>query len=178
MLISGINDLIDSDNDMFLTFNYTSTLQDLYNVVDVCHIHGKQGSKIYFGHGNSEDYTESYMSNHTGSENNLSELDDALRKNTKEALSSNKHFFERIDKSIEHIYSYGFSYSDVDLIYIKEVIKRLNSENAIWHLYKRNSEVKTIEGLREYKNILKKCGFKGEVKSFSFKHVITLERIG
>ena len=37
--------LIKSD-DLFLSFNYTITLEYLYRVKDVCHIHGVQGGKL------------------------------------------------------------------------------------------------------------------------------------
>lgn len=38
-----------------------------------------RGGDIFFGHGNTEDYTGKYMSEHIGSENALTELDDLLR---------------------------------------------------------------------------------------------------
>jgi hypothetical protein len=160
--------LIDIENDMFLTFNYTKSLQDLYYVENVCHIHGKQGSKIYFGHGNTTDYTEKYMSNHIGSENYLTQLDDALRKNTMEALAGNNVFFEQITPDVKHVFSYGFSYSEVDMIYIRDIVRRMDSENVVWNLYKRNNEVKTIEELERIKKKILNCGFKGEVKTFDF----------
>ena len=45
-----------SDNDLFLTFNYTKTLEVVYNIPkqNICHIHGQQGEEIVFGHGQKE----------------------------------------------------------------------------------------------------------------------------
>ncbi|NTW72695.1 MAG: hypothetical protein HGA49_10720 [Eubacteriaceae bacterium] len=48
--------LIDNKNDLFLTFNYTLTLENLYDAKNVCHIHGRQCEKILFGHGNYKDF--------------------------------------------------------------------------------------------------------------------------
>ena len=44
---SSFSTLLKSD-DIFLTFNYTETLEDLYEVNEesVCHIHGRQGENI------------------------------------------------------------------------------------------------------------------------------------
>lgn len=40
-----------SDRDMqFFTFNYTKTLQKLYGIKKVIHIHNRVGQKLIFGH--------------------------------------------------------------------------------------------------------------------------------
>lgn len=162
---SSFEELIEIDRDLFFTFNYTRTLQELYNAEIVCHIHGNQGGKICFGHGNDKNYYEDYESSHIGSESNLSELDRTLRKDTKKALYDKKIFFDKLN-DITHIYSYGFSYSDVDLIYIKSIIERIDSQNTIWNLHQKDSGVNTISKLKEMEIILIRNGFKGEIKRF------------
>lgn len=161
-----LNDLFGSEEDLFLTHNYTDTLEAIYGAVNVCHIQGRQDDEIYFGHGNNEDYTESYMSSHAGSESNLSELDDALRKDMNKALREANPFFNQIDNNTENIYSVGFSYSEFDLIYIREVIKRINSTNATRFLHKRNSKPDTIGNLISYESQIRKCGFRGKITTF------------
>lgn len=117
--------------DIFLTFNYTETLEEVYGVNKdrICHIHGKQGENILFGHGNTRDYTDEYMEKNIGSESSLTELDNFLRKETEQALIEHKYFFDGIDDTIREVYSIGFSYADVDLIYIKKYVK-----NWMWML--------------------------------------------
>ena len=114
--------------DIFLTFNYTDTLEKVYriNKESVCHIHGKQGEDILFGHGNTKDYTDEYMGKNIGSENALSELDNFLKKDTKRALKEHECFFDGIDDTIKEVYSIGFSFADVDLIYMKEICRKLS----------------------------------------------------
>ena len=148
---------------MFLTFNYTETLEEIYQVPreNICHIHGKQGEEIYFGHGDSRDYTEEYMSKYIGSENALTELDGLLKKDTEQALKKSKKFFDKIDGTIDEIYSIGFSYSDVDLVYIKEICSRI-SDNVIWYINDFDPE-KTIEYIEK----IRECGFDGMVRSFN-----------
>lgn len=116
---------------MFLSFNYTSTLEEIYNVGSICHIHGIQNSDIFFGHGNDEDYTEYYLSHYIGAEDELRELDVRLRKDTAKAIQVNKPFFELMQDRVKNIYSYGFSFSDVDLPYIQEICKCVYTKSSI-----------------------------------------------
>ncbi len=158
----GFISLIES-KDIFLTFNYTETLEEVYgiNKDNICHIHGKQGRDIFFGHGNTEDYTDEYMSKNIGSENSLSELDNFLRKDTKQALKEHKAFFDGIDDTVKEVYSIGFSFADVDLIYIKEICRKL-SVDVVWYLNDFNpSDIPMFQAK------LRKCGFKGRFATFS-----------
>lgn len=158
----GFLSLIDSE-DMFLTFNYTETLEDVYgiNKQSVCHIHGKQGENIFFGHGNTKDYTDEYMRKYIGSEYSLSELDRFLRKDTNQALEEHKDFFAGIDDAIKEVYSMGFSFADVDLIYIKEICRKLSAD-VVWYL----NDFKPSD-IPIFQTKLRKCGFKGRFATFS-----------
>lgn len=154
--------LIDKEKDLFLTFNYTKTLEKLYNSKNVCHIHGEQDGKIYFGHGDKTDHTEYYERNHIGSGDTLCALDEQLRKKTEDALIDNQWFFNSIDHEVSEIYSFGFSFSDVDLVYLKEILGRLDTKNLTWHLndYSYPTEI------NRYKNIITNCGFEGEFSTY------------
>lgn len=159
---SGFLCLIEPD-DIFLTFNYTATLEEVYGINEdrVCHIHGKQGENILFGHGNIKDYTEVYMSKNIGSENSLSELDNFLKKDTNQALIEHKYFLDDIDDRIKEVYSIGFSFSDVDLIYIKEICRNLSAD-VVWHLNDFN-----LSDVPIFQTRLRECGFKGRFATFS-----------
>lgn len=149
--------------DIFLTFNYTETLEEVYGVNKdrICHIHGKQGENILFGHGNTRDYTDEYMKKNIGSESSLTELDNFLRKDTEQALIEHKHFFDGIDDTIREVYSIGFSYADVDLIYIKEICKKLDVD-AVWYLNDFS-----LTDIQIFQKKLKECGFRGNFATFS-----------
>ena len=154
--------LIES-KDIFLTFNYTETLEKVYGVNEdrICHIHGKQGEKILFGHGNTKDATDEYMRRNLGSEKALTELDNFLRKDTKQALREHKHFFDGIDDKIREVYSIGFSFADVDLIYIKEICKKMTAD-VVWHLNDFSSD-----DIPSFQEKLEECGFKGSFAIFN-----------
>ena len=55
-----------------------------------------------------------------------------LRKNTSKALSDNYNFFERIS-GVRKIYSYGFSFSNVDMIYLEEICKHIDPNKVRWY---------------------------------------------
>ncbi|MDL4840350.1 bacteriophage abortive infection AbiH family protein [Aquibacillus rhizosphaerae] len=155
-----------NDGDQYLTFNYTETLEMVYDIhpENICHVHGKQEEEIFFGHGNKEDYYESYMQSNIGSENGLSSIDRQLRKETEKALKYKFYFFENLaDADITNIYSYGFSFNEVDAIYLEEICKRINTVNVIWHF--NDFDIWNVD---QYKTYLKKCGFKGH---FNIYHI-------
>lgn len=158
--------LIDS-MDFFLSFNYTETLEQVYDVPEsqVCHIHGTQNSEIFFGHGSDEDRTEEYMQRHYGSQDGLFEIENALRKRTDIALQNNEAFFVSLtNANIEKIYSFGFSFSQVDRIYLWEICSRINTDKVTWYFNDYD-----IHNHEEYKEILKTCGFNGSFSTFHIK---------
>lgn len=159
--IEAFEKLIDKDNDLFLTFNYTRTLEKLYDAKKVFHIHGQQGGELIFGHGNSEDYYDHYIGKYTGSEYHISELQYELKKDTSKVIKQSKDIFQKLC-SLDEIYSYGFSFSEVDLVYIKEICSLSSTKNIRWYLNDYDSSK-----FEEFKDKIKKCGFEGKFDSFS-----------
>ncbi|MCL2630633.1 MAG: bacteriophage abortive infection AbiH family protein [Firmicutes bacterium] len=163
--------LIDKNDDMFLTFNYTATLQKLYGAKNVCHIHGKQNEKLYFGHGedgerdeydNDERFCPYGEKRFHGA--GLWALFSSLRKKTEDALIENRTFFNTLNTApVQRIYSVGFSFSDVDMIYLKEICRYLDTNKITWFLHDYNDK-KTRDGFIEK---IKRCGFNGKFATFS-----------
>lgn len=164
--ISGFKNIIDKDNDLFLTFNYTKTLEVIYNVKNICHIHGMISEKIYWGHGKNKYDTDSIQRKWFGAENYINKLQNKLKKDTQGAFLKNISFFRKLNiyAKREHmnIYSFGFSFSDVDLYYLKEIFSILETKNIKFHLYNFGSK----ETIDKYKNKILECGFKGEILIF------------
>jgi len=162
--IQSFSSLIDPKQDRFLTFNYTATLESVYGAQHVCHIHGEQGTELVFGHGNEEDYTEQYMTENIGSETALRQIDELLKKDTTSAIRQNKSFFEDLMKEpIDKVYSFGFSFSKVDEIYIKEICKSL-SQDVIWYLNDHNTPAER----KQHQQLIVSSGFRG---TFSTYHI-------
>lgn len=163
--IPSFSNLIHSQ-DVFLNFNYTETLEMVYQVKDenVCHIHGKCGENLILGHGREEkenEYTDN-MSYYTGAEGILSEIHYMLKKDIDKAISKHKNFFDLLLKNIDSIYSHGFSFGDVDQPYIKRICEIISTENVTWYLndFDKNQLPKFEEQLRA-------AGFKGKILTFS-----------
>ncbi|WP_257152566.1 bacteriophage abortive infection AbiH family protein [Bacillus sp. AFS059628] len=164
--IENFKTLIDNEDDYFLTFNYTCVLEDIYdaNEDNVCHIHGAQyscDSKMLFGHGHVRD---EYESLHIGATESLEKIHRLLKKDTNSALDSAEFFFDDLS-SVQEIYSIGFSFSEVDLIYIRRICEACNTEKCTWYLF----DYRYDETEEEYKRKIREAGFKGEFDIFSMK---------
>ena len=123
----------------------------------------KIGEDLVFGHGEDTSLYEKYERENIGTEQHLSDIDRALRKNVQMALKTHHSFFEMLGKiTIEKIYSYGFSYGKADLIYVQEIVKAL-SRNAIWHL---NGFDDRNDRNRDFESIIRSCGFRGAFGRF------------
>ena len=145
-----------SEGDAFLNFNYTQTLETVYGISDVCHIHGVVGDPdedIFFGHGDMEDFPESMAS--FGADWNLNQLKRDLRKDTTAALQRHWDFFEGLH-DVKSIYSFGFSFSPVDMVYIEEIARR--AKGATWYLNQY------ADKCTDSRSILEGLGFKVEVE--------------
>jgi hypothetical protein len=146
-----------------LNFNYTRTLEEIYGVQNVCHIHGVQGSseKLLFGHGEGRLYDEDNFSSYIGCEDGLEEIQFALRKDTDYALQKNLKFFEKIYNGFTEIYSYGFCFGDVDQIYLRKIFERSNTEKMFFYLHQYDKGKH-----KQQRDIIKKCGFNGGFSIF------------
>ncbi len=147
----------------FFTFNYTKTLQKLYEVKKVVHIHNRVGQKLIFGHGLDGNIGLYQNSNfNSGLCLSSSSLDDMIvsfRKDTVTQLKKYNDFFKNLNTSFDKVYSYGFSYGKVDSPYIKRIIASI-SPKTTW--YFTEFEASDIKSLRIKKIKLRRYGYKGE----------------
>lgn len=165
--LKNFNSIVNVE-DLFLTFNYTDTLEEIYDIKEesVCHIHGRENEEIFFGHGNDLDKTDRHMTKNIGSEDGLNEIQRQLRKRTDIALENQSDFFEKLEETfIDKIYSIGFSFSAVDTVYLDEICRSVDTENVVWYFndYKLDAKKRL-----QYEKLLIECGFKGE---FSKIHI-------
>lgn len=134
------------DDSFFITFNYTDTLIDLYEIAedDILFIHGraKKDRFLVLGHGKSnqqviqeaekdfdEDTEPAYVQTVQAIEQQLGKI----RKKTDKIIADNQSVFNSI-KQTDSIYAYGLSMSEVDTPYFKEIIRHINVSNVAWHI--------------------------------------------
>lgn len=132
-----------SGTDLFLTFNYTSTLQLVYGIdgENVLHIHGRSDTfdDLIFGHGammeEEPELDENGDSNRTmfsDAENAAKYPFYALQKQVNDIIDKNSIFFHSLD-GISTISVIGHSLNDIDLPYLEEVAR--NTKGAKWLVY-------------------------------------------
>lgn len=154
--------------DAFLNFNYTETLEMVYGIEaeKICHIHGKVGDKredIFVGHGEETDIEEPLQM--MGAASNFRELKQVLKKDTLAAYRKHMDFWNRLGLELESIHSFGFSFSDVDMFYIKKIANRVNAKNVIWYINKHDDELRNMD-CRKGKEMLEKIK---KIEKFGFK---------
>ena len=176
--------MIDSDN-YFINFNYTNTLECVYNIdyTHIYYIHGSQYHEdlLVLGHAgpvypsNYDEvngeliYSPSEQAAIDFSMDELIDLDDEkervhemLRKVSHESLLKLNKFLERYGSQINRIISFGFSYGEADMLYIRSIINYFNNTPGFeWLIRDRNSS-----GQDEIISKLTSNGFSGRVTLF------------
>jgi len=154
---------------LFLTFNYTSTLQRLYGVPErhVLHIHGKldgPASEIILGHGwqapaarrprpSNPDDPDDYDDRDTRVIDGERHITDYFRrtfKPTTEILERNKALFAQLGQ-VDQVWVIGHSVSDVDMPYF-EAVRRQVSPTARWTVSYYDADARAA--LQEQVNLL------------------------
>ena len=149
---------MDTNDSMFLTFNYTDTLETLYCVPEkrILYIHGKadRGDRLILGHGLTEgdirdrnaiqvppEYdTPEKMEEFFKSQGDLVQ-DETFDEVCKQLAGMQKPVGELLRKlllwlapmkDIEHIHIYGLSFSDIDMPYIEEIASQVDLTTVQW----------------------------------------------
>ncbi|PUA96394.1 abortive infection AbiH-like protein [Acidovorax sp. 107] len=145
-------------NAAFLTFNYTSTLGDLYAVPDahVLHIHGEarmQDSELILGHGwnptqrrslndrpDIEDIDTRLMEAHDI-------LDDYFSRTFKPSerlIREHQPFFDQLG-AVETVHVLGHSLSDVDIPYVQALLRVPSVAAAHWYVACRSEQERSMK---------------------------------
>lgn len=151
-------ELIGCDHSIFLTFNYTSVLENVYNISShkILHIHGGVSSisdiEPIMGHGNVDDISyhkkqaesaaEVFDEGTTSIHNAISDFIEIMHKDTHSIIITNKHFFEQLNQ-ISVVNILGWSIGDVDVPYLLK-IKNSVPADAQWNIYYYDSKSKEL----------------------------------
>lgn len=127
-------------SDVFISFNYTQTLQAVYSIDNdqIFHIHGavSENAELIFGHGLTitrqpelDESGDSLRTMFTDAEGNANIPLAKLQKPVHELISQYEQFFCNLN-GLQNIFVLGHSLSDVDLPYF-ELINQ-NNPDAAW----------------------------------------------
>jgi hypothetical protein len=177
---------INKKDGFFINFNYTKTLEDLYNIPSniISHIHGcvDIDENFIIGHGDKisenditdnitddlpddyvtiEDIKQYYENQYDPIEDNIKNVtidcvNTFLKKDVIGIIRRNYHIFEHIDE-IEEIYIYGWSFSNVDLLYLRTIMAiNKNLSNIKWAIsFFREGDKETVMKFLNKHNVLR-----------------------
>lgn len=125
---------------LFLTFNYTTVLQEIYNVNsnNILHIHGStEDCDLILGHGwepteTSNEYDEYDDHRVIEGQEIIQDYFERTFKPTATLIEQNQSFFDQLDQ-IERIVVLGHSLSDVDMPYFETIVVKTNHNKPFWH---------------------------------------------
>lgn len=135
------------DNALFLTFNYTETLESLYKIdsKNILYIHGKRNSrgKLILGHNKLKKYEKIPIQTdpfrvHADANKEIIDLINKEYKHVDGIISRHEEFFATLSQ-ISKVVVYGHSLSDVDMPYFEKVASSV-SPQASWEIYCYNDD--------------------------------------
>lgn len=146
-----------SSNDKFLVFNYTSTLEKLYGIQNVFHIHGDASKyqELIVGHG--YEYYEEINNDPLNDEayQVFEAIFNHYKKDTHTILDKNRSFFDSLS-DIDALYIYGFSFGNVDDYYFEFLFKNYNFKDLFLYVYEDDK-------YKEFLSKVRSLGFRGNI---------------
>lgn len=161
----------------FFSTNYTHTLEDVYHVQGVCHIHGEIDSgeansflqtgmfdinRLIIGHGNRELEILRQSPNSTSISSMIDKhANNYFKKPVGRCLEKNCEFFNSLG-DVDSIYSFGFSFSNVDMPYISNICGCIGDISKVtWYLNDYNPKEHEV-----FKEKILAHGFTGHFDTF------------
>lgn len=139
-----------SKTSKYLTLNYTETLEKCYGIPlhNVLHIHGSRldnEKKYIIGHNNHRDINEPMQDEdilfpYQNAYSSVIETMNGWIKNPQQRILLNKSFFSEL-KDIKGVCVIGYSYNEIDMPYLKEILSVI-SPDSCWVLGYHNDEDK------------------------------------
>lgn len=151
------NFINEENNDLFITFNYTLLLEEVYNIesYDILHIHGSidtYDTPPVIGHGDYQkieemkskalEYANVHMEKETSIYNAVHNFYERTFKDVKHYIQWNKNFFHKLNE-VEQVFIIGHSFGNVDLPYFKEILSHV-PKNTQWNVYYHKPEEESI----------------------------------
>lgn len=150
---------------LFLSFNYTETLEILYNIpkAKIRYIHGRRNSKdkLIVGHCNNIDGNDYLPKDPIIYEyqayRSIAKVVNDERKNVADIIFENNDFWKQLS-NIDKVVVYGHSLSYVDQAYFKQVANNIKPESE-WYfsIYYRNPQ-ELEEEVRKVSNMINYIG--------------------
>ena len=130
--------LFDLEDSSYISFNYTTTLETVYKIKHVWHLHGKFGETLIMGHNQTlgRTYTDpSEYGINLINEKFLKDYINRSRKNCHKIMASFPSiFYDQSIKETPEIYVLGHSLNTIDMPYFRR-IKKISGKEAKWNIF-------------------------------------------
>lgn len=141
-----------NNSDKYLTFNYTGTLEILYNIEDVCHIHGdiSKWQDPVFGHCDPGYPQKKYEDYEFNAYDIFRRIYESYIKDAATQIKRYKEFFDSI-KNVDEIYLFGLSFGEVDMPYFRYIFENCTKvKNVYLNVYNPDEFDEKAEKLKSY----------------------------
>ncbi len=139
--------LVNANKDVFINFNYTDTLEQVYGITNVLHIHGGVPScssvPPIMGHGNrylidyyirkAEKAGSEFIEWEASIDEAIVKYCKSLYKDTDAIIARNEKFFSSMG-DIDQVVCLGLSFGDVDIPYLERVLREVRPTTK-WMIY-------------------------------------------
>lgn len=146
------DNLVNNKNDLFMSFNYTNTLESIYGIDHVFHPHGGVPSCCeqtpIMGHGNkyiidyyrrkAKEAQEEFVEWYESICNATADFCESMYKDTDSIIRENDSFFSAIS-NVEKVVCLGLSFGDVDIPYLNRIQYEVPAETK-WIVYYYNED--------------------------------------
>ncbi len=140
---------------LFLTFNYTETLEHLYGIPseNICHIHNRvaQDETPIVGH-NTQFKMDEPIEMTLGEREEKKAMENTLnglKKQHNTNIRNNRYFFNQINQDIDTIVVYGHSVGDIDMPYFRYIKNHVNPEATWWISYLTEQDYENVKTLHK-----------------------------
>ena len=152
-------------NSLFLSFNYTDTLEKLYSIPQrqINYIHGRRccSNNLVVGHINNLNGNDSLSADpmiyEYAAYDNIAKVVNEQRKSISDIISNNARYWNNL-AGIRRIVVYGHSLSDIDFGYFMEIAKNVASNTQwLFSVYYNNPQERNRE-VKRVKDFINKLG--------------------
>lgn len=158
------SELVNNQSDLFINFNYTNTLESVYGIKDVLHIHGGiptcSITPPIMGHGNkylidlyrrkAKKAQEEFVEWEESICNAIADYCETLYKDTDKIILLNEKFFSSL-QNVEQIVCLGLSFGNVDIPYLVRIQQEIKPTTK-WRVY--YYDLATLKRLKDVFGIL------------------------
>ena len=152
--------LVGANTDYYINFNYTDTLERVYRLNNVFHVHGGIPTCSFIppimGHGNRflitdnkekvKAYYEEGIEWAYSAHKAIAKFSESLYKDVDKIIVSNGHFFSQLN-CVDQVVCLGISFGDVDVPYLQRILDEVDTKTEWTAYYYTPDDLKRLKSV-------------------------------